>query len=155
MFICVFTYRTDVLRNSGCAMRHPKCVSPGPRQHPNALTPPLWTQQALRRRSDAGLKLRKPITVENLKECKESFQETVMSANSKRPRRSFTADFRQDAVNPVVKLGYSLKAATDAAGVAANSLRDLHAKLAPASESPRPPCCWMRLNVIESVCSGL
>jgi transposase len=72
----------------------------------------------------------------HLKDCKESFQETVMSEKSKRPRRSFSAEFKQDAVDLVVRQGYSFKAAADAVGVAAKSLRDWHAKLAPEPE----PC---------------
>ena len=59
-----------------------------------------------------------------------------MSEKSKRPRRSFSAEFKQDAVDLVVRQGYSFKAAADAVGVAAKSLRDWHAKLAPEPE----PC---------------
>ena len=59
-----------------------------------------------------------------------------MSENSKRPRRSFTAEFKQDAVDLVVKQGDSFKAAADAVGVAVKRLRDWHAKLAPEPE----PC---------------
>ena len=72
----------------------------------------------------------------HLKDFRESFQETVMSEKSKRPRRSFSAEFKQDAVDLVVRQGYSFKAAADAVGVAAKSLRDWHAKLAPEPE----PC---------------
>ena len=54
-----------------------------------------------------------------------------MSEKSKRARRSFSAEFKQDAVDLVVKQGYSFKAAADAVGDAAKSLRDWHAKLAP------------------------
>ncbi len=42
---------------------------------------------------------------------KESFQEIVMSKKSKRPRRSFSDEFKQDAVDLVVKQNYSFKAA--------------------------------------------
>lgn len=72
----------------------------------------------------------------HLKDFPEFFQETFMSEKSKRPRRSFSAEFKQDAVDLIVKQGYSFKAAADAVGVAVKSLRDWHAKLAPASE----PC---------------
>jgi len=72
----------------------------------------------------------------HLKDCNESFQETVISENSKRPRRSFSFEFKQDAVDPVARQGYSFKAAADAVGVAVKSLRDWHAKLAPEPE----PC---------------
>ena len=58
-----------------------------------------------------------------------------MSEKSKRARRSFSDEFKQDAVDLVVKQGYSFKAA-DAVGVAAKSLRDWHEKLAPEPE----PC---------------
>ena len=58
-----------------------------------------------------------------------------MSEKSKRPRRSFSAEFKQDAVDLVVRQGYSFKAAADAVGVAVKSLRDWHAKLAPEPES--------------------
>ena len=57
-----------------------------------------------------------------------------MSEKSKRARRSFSAEFKQDAVDLVVKQGYSFKAAADAVGVAVKSLRDWHAKLAPEPE---------------------
>ncbi len=56
--------------------------------------------------------LRWPMTGGHLKDCKESFQETVMSENSKRPRRSFSAEFKQDAVDLVVRQGNSFKAAS-------------------------------------------
>ena len=59
-----------------------------------------------------------------------------MSEKSKRARRSFSDEFKQDAVDLVVKQGYSFKAAADAVGVAAKSLRDWHEKLAPEPE----PC---------------
>jgi transposase len=71
------------------------------------------------------------MTDEHLKGCKESFQEIVMSEKSKRLRRSFSGELKQDAVDLVVKQRYSFKVAADAVGVAAKSLRDWHAKLAP------------------------
>ena len=67
----------------------------------------------------------------HLKDFQEFLQELVMSEKSKQPRRAFRAEFKQDAVDLVVKQGYSFKAAADAVGVAAKSLRDWHAKLAP------------------------
>lgn len=72
----------------------------------------------------------------HLKDRQESFQETIMPEKSKRARRSFSAEFKQDAVDLVVKQGYSFKAAADAVGVAVKSLRDWHAKLSPEPE----PC---------------
>lgn len=58
-----------------------------------------------------------------------------MSEKSKRPRRSFSAAFKQDAVDLVVKQGYSFNDAADAVGVRAKSRRDWHEKLAPEPES--------------------
>jgi transposase-like protein len=49
----------------------------------------------------------------HLKGCKESFQEAFMSEKSRRPRRSFRVEFKQDAVD-LVEQGYSFKAAADA-----------------------------------------
>ncbi len=76
-----------------------------------------------------------------LKACHEFLQEYIMSENSKRPRRSFSAELKQTAVDPVVQQGYSFKAAADAVGVAVKSRRDWHAKLArepePCSTTPR------------------
>jgi len=73
-----------------------------------------------------------------------------MSEESKRARRSFSDEFKQDAVDLVVKQGYSFKAA-DSVGVAAKSLRDWHEKLARslnrATTTPRPPCFRMRSSV--------
>ena len=46
-----------------------------------------------------------------LKDIQESSRESVMSENLKRSRRSFSAEFKQDAVDLVVKQGYSFKAA--------------------------------------------
>jgi transposase len=72
----------------------------------------------------------------HLKDFQESFQETVMSEKSKRPRRSFSAEFKQDAVDLVVKQGYSFKAAAEAVCVSVKSLRNWHEQLAPEPE----PC---------------
>jgi transposase len=62
---------------------------------------------------------------------KEPFQEIVMSKKSKRPRRSFSDEFKQDAVDLVVKQNYSFKAAAEAVGVSSRSLREWHEKRAP------------------------
>ena len=59
-----------------------------------------------------------------------------MSEKSKRPRRSFSAELKQDAVDLVVKQGYSFKAAAAAVGVSVKSLRDRHEQMAPEPE----PC---------------
>jgi len=59
-----------------------------------------------------------------------------MSEKSKRPRRSFSAEFKQDAVDLVVKQGYSFKAAAEAVDVSAKSLRNWPEKLASEPE----PC---------------
>lgn len=53
-----------------------------------------------------------------------------------RGRRSFTEEFKRDAVNLVVVEGYSFKAAADAVGVSSRSLREWHEKFAPEPE----PC---------------
>ena len=58
-----------------------------------------------------------------------------MSEKSKRSRRTFSAEFKQDAVDLVVKQGYSFNDAADAVGVRAKSRRDWHEKLAPEPES--------------------
>ena len=54
-----------------------------------------------------------------------------MSKKSKRPRRSFSDEFKQDAVDLVVKQNYSFKAAADVVGVSSSSLREWHEKMAP------------------------
>ena len=69
------------------------------------------------------------------KDRKESFQEIVMSKKSKRPRRSFSDEFKPAAVDLVVKQNYSFKAAADAVGVSSRSLREWHEKLVP---EPQP-----------------
>ena len=58
-----------------------------------------------------------------------------MSEKSKRPRRSFSDEFKQDAVDLVVQQGYSFKAAADAVGVSSRSLREWHEKRAPEPQS--------------------
>jgi transposase len=79
--------------------------------------------------------VRHPMTGGLRKDRKESFQEIVMSKKSKRPRRSFSDEFKRDAVDLVVKQNYSFKAAADAVGVSSRSLREWHEKLAP---EPQP-----------------
>ena len=58
-----------------------------------------------------------------------------MSKNPKRIRRTFSDDFKQDAVNLVVKQGYSFAAAAKAVDVSSRSLREWHAQLAPEPEA--------------------
>ena len=59
-----------------------------------------------------------------------------MSKKSNQVRRSFSAEFKQGAVDLVVKQGYSFKAAAEAVNVSSRSLREWHEKLAPQPE----PC---------------
>jgi len=59
-----------------------------------------------------------------------------MSKKSKRVRRSFSDEFKQDAVDLVLKQGYSLRAAAEAVNVSSRSLREWRDKLAPDPE----PC---------------
>lgn len=59
-----------------------------------------------------------------------------MSDEKKRVRRTFTEEFKRDAVNLVVVEGYSFKAAAEAVGVSSRSLREWHEKFAPKPE----PC---------------
>jgi len=59
-----------------------------------------------------------------------------MSKKEKRIRRTFNEDFKRDAVNLVVKQGYSFKAAAEAVNVSPRSLREWHEKFAPEPE----PC---------------
>ena len=58
-----------------------------------------------------------------------------MSKNPKRIRRTFSDEFKQDAVNLVVKQGYSFAAAAKAVDVSSRSLREWHAQLAPEPEA--------------------
>jgi len=83
-----------------------------------------------------GESLALAMTAGHLTNFQELFQEAVMAKKSKRPRRSFSAEFKQAAFNLVVKQEYSFKAASDVVGVAVKSLRDWHAKLAREPE----PC---------------
>jgi transposase len=59
-----------------------------------------------------------------------------MSKKPKRKRRSFSNEFKQDAVDLVVNQGYSFKAAAEAVVVTTRLLREWHEKLAPKSD----PC---------------
>lgn len=54
-----------------------------------------------------------------------------MSKKSKRARRVFSDEFKRDAVDLVVKQGYSFRAAADAVNVSSRSLREWHEKWAP------------------------
>ncbi len=58
-----------------------------------------------------------------------------MSSYGKRQRRTFTEEFKRDAVNLIVVEGYSIRAAADAVNVSENSLRNWHKKYAPDPES--------------------
>ena len=57
------------------------------------------------------------------------------SGPSKRIRRTFTEDFKRDAVNLVVVEGYSFQRAADAVGVSSRSVREWHEKFAPPPEA--------------------
>lgn len=59
-----------------------------------------------------------------------------MSSNGKRKRRTFSEEFKRDAVYLIVKEGYSFRAAAEAVNVNENSLRNWHRKYAPEPE----PC---------------
>ncbi len=59
-----------------------------------------------------------------------------MSSNGKRKRRSFTEEFKRDAVNLVVVESYTIAAAAKAVNVLEGSLRGWHRKYAPKPE----PC---------------
>ena len=54
-----------------------------------------------------------------------------MPGKTKRVRRTFSDEFKQDAVDLVVKQGYSFKAAAEAVNVSSRSLREWHGKLTP------------------------
>jgi len=58
-----------------------------------------------------------------------------MSQDSQLKRRSFSDEFKRDAVNLIVKQGYSFAAAAKAVGVGEGSLRRWHGQLAP---KPQP-----------------
>lgn len=59
-----------------------------------------------------------------------------MSRKSKGERRTFTEEFKRNAVNLVVVEGYSIRAAAEAVNVTENSLRNWHKKYAPEPD----PC---------------
>ena len=59
-----------------------------------------------------------------------------MSGSKKRQRRSFSEEFKRDAVNLVVKQGYSFKSAAEAVGASTRSIREWHEMFAPTPE----PC---------------
>ena len=58
------------------------------------------------------------------------------TGKASRSRRTFTDEFKQSAVQLVVREGYSFAAAAAAVGVGQQTLRNWHAKLAPQPE----PC---------------
>jgi transposase len=60
---------------------------------------------------------------------------TEDTTSKKRARRSFTEEFKRDAVRLVVIEGYSFQRAAEAVGVSSRSLREWHEKYAPASET--------------------
>jgi transposase len=59
-----------------------------------------------------------------------------MTKKSKPAQRVFSDEFKRDAVDLVVKQGYSFRAAAEAVNVSSRSLREWHQKLAPQPE----PC---------------
>lgn len=59
-----------------------------------------------------------------------------MDEQSKRSRKSYSEEFKRDAVRLVVNEGYSFKSACEAVGVCDQTLRAWHARLAP----PPEPC---------------
>ena len=67
-----------------------------------------------------------------------------MSKVDKRSRRTFTEQFKRDAVNLVVVEGYSFAAAAKAVNVASGSLRQWHKKYA-----PEPDACGEDATVSE------
>lgn len=61
-------------------------------------------------------------------------------------RRSFTDDFKQNAVNLVVVEGYSFKRAAEAVGVSPKSLREWHQKLAPPPKACGKDATYQQLQ---------
>lgn len=57
-----------------------------------------------------------------------------MSKPTSRKRRSFSEEFKRDAVNLILKQGYSFRTAADAVGVGEGCLRLWHRKFAPKPE---------------------
>ncbi len=66
-----------------------------------------------------------------------------MPEKAKRKRRSFSSEFNQDAIDLIVKQGYSFKTAAEAVGVEVRTLRDWHEKLAPP---PKPGTSGTRIS---------
>ena len=58
-----------------------------------------------------------------------------INTSGKPVRRSFSEEFKKDAVNLVVVQGYSFNRAAQAVGVSSNSLRGWYAKYAPEPEA--------------------
>lgn len=58
-----------------------------------------------------------------------------MSQESKPKRRSFSDEFKRDAVNLIANQGYSFRAAAEAVGVGEGSLRLWHRQLTPKPEA--------------------
>jgi transposase len=67
-----------------------------------------------------------------------------MQEESQRFRRTYSEEFKRDAVRLVVEEGYSFQAACTAVGVCDATLRAWHAKLA-----PRPEACGAGATVEE------
>ena len=65
-----------------------------------------------------------------------STNQSHSSETPKRPRRTFSDEFKQDAVNLIVKEGYSLADAARAVNVTYKTMSEWHAKFAPEPE----PC---------------
>ncbi len=74
-----------------------------------------------------------------------------MSEKPKRVRRSFNEEFKRDAVNLIVKQGYSFKAAAEAVNVSTRSLREWHEKYAPEHGRHMD---WLRDHGQEPICSS-
>ena len=60
-----------------------------------------------------------------------SANQSHSSQPSKRPRRTFSEDFKRDAVNLVVNEGYAIADAARAVNVTYKTFREWYAKLAP------------------------
>lgn len=58
-----------------------------------------------------------------------------MESDNKRKRRSFTEEFKRDAVNLVVIQGYSFKEAASALKINVKNLREWHERFAPEPEA--------------------
>jgi transposase len=70
-----------------------------------------------------------------LDDFNESFREIVLSEKLKPARRSFSDEFKRDAVDLVVRQGCSFKPAADVVGVSSRSLREWHGERA---SEPQP-----------------